>query len=254
VDGTVKLWQLPVTQGPIVLIAAGRAQFTLAVPGGRLLAVTETGKVQRWDLDGCRELPGADAAAEELVRRKALALGPGGKRLATLGPDGVCVWDTDESRSLFSFPCLNRGEALAAAFSPDGAILAVAGSEKERDHRLGVVRFWDLATGQEARSPLLGHRDRVTAVAYAADGRTLATGHPDGMVKLWDLAGGEEKVTFRVRGGGLVLCVAFDADDSTLGAVSQPPDGPARIHFWRAASPAEVRRSRSHTPQPGEAP
>ncbi|MFI4982927.1 MAG: WD40 repeat domain-containing protein, partial [Nevskiales bacterium] len=38
----------------------------------------------------------------------------------------------------------------------------------------------------EPRATLEGHRDAVTCLAYAPDGKTLATGSKDGTVRLWD--------------------------------------------------------------------
>src|SRR5207244_5450823 len=46
--------------------------------------------------------------------------------------------------------------------------------------------FWDVSDGQ-----LLGKVPQtawVTALAYSADGRTLASGHDDGTVRFWDVA------------------------------------------------------------------
>jgi WD40 repeat protein len=42
---------------------------------------------------------------------------------------------------------------------------------------------------------LRGHKDRLRAVSYSADGRMLATAGKDGMVKLWDLPSGKEQAT-----------------------------------------------------------
>ena len=52
------------------------------------------------------------------------------------------------------------------------------------------VIFWDLATGEPAGT-LRGHEDYVSAVAFSADGKLLATGSFDHTVKVWDVAGRE---------------------------------------------------------------
>ncbi|MBA4067473.1 MAG: hypothetical protein C0501_27945 [Isosphaera sp.] len=63
-------------------------------------------------------------------------------------------------------------------FSP-GARLLASGNDD--------LVLWDVPTGQ-----LVGRVEQqswVTAVAFAADGRTLASGHDDGVVRFWDAAG-----------------------------------------------------------------
>ena len=48
--------------------------------------------------------------------------------------------------------------------------------------------MWDTATGQPAAT-FAGHNDWVTAVAFAPDGHTLASGDFRGTVRLWDVTG-----------------------------------------------------------------
>src|SRR5262245_3533750 len=61
-----------------------------------------------------------------------------------------------------------RHEALAFAFSPDGKWLASAGRD-------GTARLWETATGKEVRR-FGGHQGPARSVAFAPDGRLLATG------------------------------------------------------------------------------
>jgi hypothetical protein len=63
------------------------------------------------------------------------------------------------------------------AWSPDGRVLARAEGAR--------VRLWDVAAGEEL-GKLEGHLNDVVAVAFAPDGRTLATGSFDATVLVWD--------------------------------------------------------------------
>src|SRR5262249_49119349 len=59
------------------------------------------------------------------------------------------------------------------------------------------ARWWGNGSGQEGavprRATLRGHKGPVWSVAFAPDGRTLATGSDDTTLRLWDAATGKEK-------------------------------------------------------------
>lgn len=63
--------------------------------------------------------------------------------------------------------------------SPDGRLVAVGFDG-------GVVRLWDVQTGQMLES-FAGHHDVVFSVAFTHDGEGLISGAFDTTVKYWDL-------------------------------------------------------------------
>jgi WD40 repeat protein len=85
---------------------------------------------------------------------------------------------------------------------------------------------------------LKSHTDSVRCVAFAPDGRSLASASYDGTVKVWDTATGCERLLFRCRHfGGLraFLCVAFAPDGGSLaaGGYDSPSDPrPYQVVVW----------------------
>jgi WD40 repeat protein len=147
---------------------------------------------------------------------------PDGSQLITVGLDKtVRVW------SVASGECLQvlrppigvswRGQLLAAAISPDGKRLAVAG--------VGLVAPGDrpiylisLAAGRMERV-LRGHRDAVTALAFSPDGKRLASGSGDRTARLWDPDTAECLQTLEGHANG-VFGVAFSPDGRRLATAS----------------------------------
>lgn len=140
----------------------------------------------------------------------------------------------------------------SVAFSPDGKLLASAGS--------WVIKLWDVATGQEVRT-LSGHSWDVNSVAFSHDGRLLASGSDDKTIKLWDVATGREVLTLTGHEGS-VKSVAFSPDGRLLASGScgqfnhrfgifciqgeiklwEITTGP-----WEIATAREVRTFKGHT-------
>src|SRR5262245_59369155 len=85
------------------------------------------------------------------------------------------------------------------------------------------------AWAAEARLMLEGHRDAVTCLAYAPDGKTLATGSKDGTVRLWDAAG-KERATLPGH-ERMVTALAFAPDGKALATAGYDKG----IKVWDAA-------------------
>ena len=66
----------------------------------------------------------------------------------------------------------------------------------------GELWLWDTATGERV-AELSGHLGPVFSLAFAGDGRILASGSLDGTVKLWDVTARSERCDASLRPAGM---------------------------------------------------
>jgi WD40 repeat protein len=231
-DGAVRLWTLSGDEvrerGPRLPAVPDVVLLEFA-PDGRHLAAVRSAWVPEPTRHGRTVSPPVATAKTE----------------GTPQDDEVRVWDLLSGEERPAPPV--RGRVRALAFSPDGKVLAGAGSEKQGDHESGLVRLWDPATGRDFRN-FKGHAGRVESVAFAPDGRTVAAGDRDGQVKLWDPATGQEKTAF-FPAAGPVLRLAFAGDRSALASVGERGE----VQRWQAATDAEVTRYAGRSASAGPA-
>src|SRR5262249_19949225 len=117
----------------------------------------------------------------------------------------LLLWDIAADKERFPLP----GAALPAVWDARGGVLATASASDSGD-----VRLWDMASGK-ALTPLSGHDERVTALAFSSDGKLLASASADRTVRLWDLKTGEQRSVLRGLSGP-VNSVKFTPDGKTL--------------------------------------
>jgi uncharacterized protein (TIGR03067 family) len=127
----------------------------------------------------------------------------------------IRLWQADTGKELRQFQL--QGVAAVAA-SPDGKILAGAGSFD------GTVFLWDVATGQEIRRLTAGpvNHSGGKAIIFSPDSKTLAVSGPDPSVRLWDVGTGNFLRTQRTVGP--VDQVAFSPDGKILAFSCSDPN------------------------------
>jgi WD40 repeat protein len=154
-----------------------------------------------------------------------LAFSPDGKTLASgaVRPDwDVRLWDVSAStkdrqaggKEKKVLP-RHEGTTWSVAFSPDGQLLAAAGSDRE-------ILVWEAESGKERA--VLRRQGIISSIAFSPDSKLLASGDLLGAVWLWDVETGKER--------------ALITRDAEVRAVAFSPDGKllvARNKWWDVA-------------------
>jgi RNA polymerase sigma factor (sigma-70 family) len=195
---------------------------------GRTLTSRGSDKTTRvWDVAAGKELrklpegPGRLAVSAD-GRLEARAVEGDAKALR--------LWDTRTDREVRRLA--HDDEVGKVAFSPDGKLLAAAVGPLQKPC---AIVLWEVEGGRKVGT-LTGHTARVFAVAFAADGKTLASGGYDRTLRLWDVGAAKQRHPAQ-RLPSPVYQVLFARDGRTL--FSRGAEN--RLRPWDVATGKERR-------------
>ncbi|MBV9469038.1 MAG: WD40 repeat domain-containing protein [Abitibacteriaceae bacterium] len=224
-DQTIRLWQMP--QGTLwrrITAHDDRITALAFSHDGELLASGSFDKaVKIWDVHTGTLLH----TLLQPERITALAFARMGHILAVACWDNtVRLWDIPEVTKVGLEPVWTwpqtETEPESLAFSPDGKLLATGSWDR-------IIRIWDMRRLKVLHT-LRGHTSGVTALAFSADGKTLASGSgsEDGSVRLWDVVTGKALHTMLAT-ANYVKSIALAPDARTLVSVQ---DGNGVMIIW----------------------
>jgi RNA polymerase sigma factor (sigma-70 family) len=195
-------------------------------PDGKLLAVTYGDPAVRvWDLatrKKVRQLQGKDYYVDHL------AFSADGQTLAGADGYGATLWDVTTGKFRHDFGHTYMIDSVH--FSPDGRRLVSGASYTDK-----VIRIWGALTGEEI-AQLRGHTSGIEVIAYAPDGKLIASASQDGSVRLWDAATSREVRRLEAK-DGMVYAMAFAPDGKTLATGGRRK----AVHLWDVATGRELR-------------
>jgi WD40 repeat protein len=238
-DGSVKVWPLPIVGKPPQQIAAkmilttherGTTSVAFHPNGTQFFTSGVEGSVKQWDLPAgnfVRAFP----ETKETVLALALSREANPTKLAAVSKDRTLrVWNLADGKLAATVPLPDEANGLA--FSPDGAKIITAQAR-------GEAIVWTWANGQQVQSfatvpqvrgvlfteaqtvltigsdktmslrklhasrTLAAHGQAVTELALTPNGSHLLTASIDGTVKLFNVANGTMERTFKGHAGAV---------------------------------------------------
>ncbi len=187
-DDDVKVWEI--TTGKEVASLKNEDAVTAITfsPQGNYLAIgNRAGIVRVWDIDKNKET----FKITQSGRRKgwienegwinAVVFSPNGEYLAAATHDAR-IWNLANSQEVGRM--LHKTKIENLAFSPDGKLIATAGSD-------GIVKLWQSRNAREVTNKII-HDGIVHAVVFSPDGKYLASASEDGTAKISEIDTGRE--------------------------------------------------------------
>jgi WD40 repeat protein len=280
VDKAVKIWSLEDTRELHVYHGHTGAVSSVAFsPDGKTLATAGAERsIRIWDANsepGTRVLPASEQSSSAMVpspNAKQLLLLQGsffGLKYNLVEAESGKLLHTLRSLVFFG----GFFSDIKVRFSPDGRSLATTDGKT-------LVQVWDVDGGKE-KATLRGHSQQVTALAFSAGGRIIATadsGKPinlqdlatkgraaldraaaesDKTIKVWDVETGHERLTLRADIAPLAM--EFSPDGRRLAVVGSGPirrekitEENVRIHFGGKGAVWEIATGRVVFDVPGQ--
>ncbi len=193
---------------------------------------TTGGTLQLIDVD---DVTRRQTLASDLQSITCLTFSPDSQELVVAHGDVLRCFDVAKS-DLRELTGIADAPICSVAFSHDGQTLALGRQD-------GVIQIHATAAlAPHADGPILpprallaGHLDRVAAMCFSPDDRTLASGSWDTTVRLWHMPLGQEVAALKGHHGE-INAVEFSPCGKLLASGGQRDGGRGEVLLWRSAN------------------
>ena len=216
------IWDYETATSQVLSANASRVWSVAYSPDGRRLASAgEDATITIWDTASGQK----QAQIQNQNKILSLSWSPDGGRIAAAVGPHVVVWDVSGSARITQqnqvFDASLGYDVNEVAWAPgEGATIAAAVSNK-------IAYLLDANSGNVSKQ-FAGHDGKVTSLAWAPDGKLLASGGEDNAVFLWEVDSGNSEQL----GGHTdrITSLAFSYDGSLL--ASSGDDNDKKILLW----------------------
>jgi eukaryotic-like serine/threonine-protein kinase len=225
----VQLWEAKTGQLLTTLgVHTNGARFAIFSPDGRKILTADQYRLRLWDAATGQELPPLEKPSQPAYA----SFSPDSQRILADDWGTAAIWNAGTGRRQLRLKEL-EGQVTCAAFSPDGAKVALAG-------RLGSAALCDAATGQRLMG-FQGKKNALGLLLFSPNGRLVVGLDQTREVRVWSTLAGQtmsQPVVVLDAHKDIVLHAAFSPDGKWLGTASK--DFTARL--WPvSALPAGLR-------------
>ncbi|HEX5702374.1 MAG TPA: WD40 repeat domain-containing protein [Pyrinomonadaceae bacterium] len=164
---------------------------------------------------------------------RSIGLSEHGGVLALACYDGMLrVYDTATTKALWEKAADDMLLDTVAVSKAEKLVISGGGE--------GIVRLWDLDTGNE-RAALRGHTGHVLELALTADGQRVVSGGGEGALRVWDVRSGQSP-DLRKGHEGKVKALAMSISGDR--AISGAEDG--FLQLWNVDTGEVLRKWKAH--------
>jgi WD40 repeat protein/serine/threonine protein kinase len=214
-DLNMILWNVGRWQKARELSARGVAHDSIFFsPDSRQIIISNSAQI--WDVTTGKQIEALDPT----WGGSGATISQDGSRAVTVDGAGNVNFIDLIRRKIISRQRAHHDNGRAAAFSPDGRLLAT-GAE--------IIILWDAAT--QTKLVRLEHTAIVWSVVFSPDGRWLVSTHADGSILIWSVQE-RERVANLNEHSGPVRAVAFSRDGKRIASASDDKS----IIIWDAES------------------
>lgn len=232
-------------EAEIKLVTTAMAQATEAVTAAKL--ALETAKKQTAAATAAK-IEATKAQASAIPALTSLCFSPDGRQVAGLDAGGqVRVWSTQTGGPVSQQAVTEVGQPKTI-YWPTPAGWVITGDKASLLHADEAQTAWKLERTLGSGDDKSAITDRVNALAFSADGKTLAIGSGEpsrsGDILLWALDKNEVVANFTERHLDSVLCLDFSPDGKLL--ASGGADKVARITDLATGKVVKVFEGHTH--------